>query len=451
MNKSEFSDAIKAGRGAASLHIKEFGLSGVADVVLDACLTDYRYDSQMEGSRAGWLFDMFKGTPEYASFSLAIIEELKTNTEFWDCSQLCALVSLIGQGDNLPARDALRRWVLHQAEFGDMDDSGFASELIACEGISAITELAGCYGRALMKDQDRNPSTLDDIFWQDTSKLAAVESALKERAVLDEEVQLYLDYWQKEKAEIEARNRESKKIGQEHLQTHSERVRQALPIEKVLKSAAGFVGAYPGLYTRFGRHATSEELVRVLANIERSKLEEECLRLLWVFRRVDLPRIPWKLWDYLRSENVELRSATAEVLARLQDARLGEFARSLLESQDFVLADAEMIGLLVRNFLPGDEALLMSELIRVSPKQDECHVLCERLLDIVEVNFSPSMSSLVQWAYQNTPCPHCRKRSLQQLIDNGVAGVEVIHESLFDACKEIRGLARPLANQSELG
>ena len=54
LTKEAFAAAIRAGLGRAYLHIHQFGLSGVADLVLAACLQDQSYDPHVEGSSL-WL------------------------------------------------------------------------------------------------------------------------------------------------------------------------------------------------------------------------------------------------------------------------------------------------------------------------------------------------------------------------------------------------------------
>ena len=48
----------------------------------------------------------------------------------------------------------------------------------------------------------------------------------------------------------------------------------------------------PHLYSRFGRHATPEELEAIYARLMQEKDDAIRVRLLWVFRRAPLPRLP---------------------------------------------------------------------------------------------------------------------------------------------------------------
>src|SRR6266540_4479079 len=91
LDGSEFASALQKGQGRALLHVMAYGLDAVADLVLDACLHDQRYDSQVESSRAPWLFQMFSKSGQYLRFRDLILEHLKAETVTSDFVQLLEL------------------------------------------------------------------------------------------------------------------------------------------------------------------------------------------------------------------------------------------------------------------------------------------------------------------------------------------------------------------------
>lgn len=141
-----FAAALRAGRGRAYVHIQKYGLSGVAATVLAACLHNQAYDPQCEASRAAWLFGMFQGAKESAQFSSAIVAALEHETNTWDLQQLCELTALLSKTGNEQAHGALRQRVLRQAR-AETDLWVGAAALVALEGVSAVVDLARCYGR----------------------------------------------------------------------------------------------------------------------------------------------------------------------------------------------------------------------------------------------------------------------------------------------------------------
>ena len=89
LSKEEFFTALKRGHGRAFLHAKNFGLAGVADLVLEACLKNPVYDRQCESSRAAWLYSLFAGTKEYPRLASAILSALQEETAEGDMEHLC--------------------------------------------------------------------------------------------------------------------------------------------------------------------------------------------------------------------------------------------------------------------------------------------------------------------------------------------------------------------------
>jgi hypothetical protein len=78
LNRRQFADALQKGLGRAYLHVSQYGLEGVSDLVLKACLHDQAYDPQSESSKAKWLFNMFKNSPQFHEISNAILNSLRT-------------------------------------------------------------------------------------------------------------------------------------------------------------------------------------------------------------------------------------------------------------------------------------------------------------------------------------------------------------------------------------
>jgi len=145
-----FGAAIRAGRGRAYLHVRQFGLSAVADLVLAACLKDQRYDPQFEESRASWLFSMFDGAKEYPSFSSSSVNALERETNTWDSQQLCELAALMAKNGDAKAHEALRARAFRQAETAGSDDDWVgADSLLSVDGLSAVPDLVRRYGRSL--------------------------------------------------------------------------------------------------------------------------------------------------------------------------------------------------------------------------------------------------------------------------------------------------------------
>lgn len=263
LNNEAFAVALRAGLGRASLHVQQFGLTGVADLVLAACLQDQAYDPQCEGSRAAWLFRMFKDTQEYPAFSSAIAKTLEHEPNTWNAQQLCELAALMGKNGDARAHGALRLRALRQAEFAESADWVGADALLSLEGLQAVPDLARCYGRVLGRDPESNPPYFND-FSVSPDLLTQSDALLQELAPSDAEIRNYWNYWQREKVERARCENEPRKTLEEARAASRERIRRELPLEKILQEASAGIGEFPGRYARFGDGATPEELAVIL-------------------------------------------------------------------------------------------------------------------------------------------------------------------------------------------
>jgi hypothetical protein len=434
-----FAAALRDGRGRALWHVRQVGLAAVADLVLAACLHDQAYDPQCESSRAPWLFGMFQGTTEYATFSSAIVAALEQETNDYDAEQLCELAALMGKAGDQKAADALRKRVLREAENGGEVWWGTA-ELVALDGAPAVTNLARCYGRILAKDPEAMIPPLDALT-EDPELQRQYEALLQELAESDSEIRTYSTY---SRTAIIHQAKRAKKGSEELEREWKERTRREFPLQRILRDASAKRGDFPSRYMSFGRSATPDELGLVWQRLVEELDEEVCQRLLWVFRRTALPEIPPKAWELAASANHAVRAAAIEALAQLQSEAIGEFGRHILRTGEFTEEDREVLNLFIRNYRAGDEDLIMAALGGLTPTLDNTHTLSSSLLEISEENSSPHVLPLLHWVYERNPCSVCRHRALKLLHELGGLSREIHEECLLDANEDIQRFAKAL-------
>jgi len=329
LSSEEFESALQRGLGRTFLYVREYGLEDVADLLLEACLHDQAYDPQCEDSRAKWLLDMFQGTPEHKRFASSILTAVATETDTHDLMQLCELAALMATRGDEEAHSALLSRVMKQSA-GTDDNWVGASELVSLEGVDAVVRLARNYGKLLLEDSEEEPPPLAHLY-EDEIPIEA-RKTLEELSSVDSKIRAYMEYNLRD----EAHDPYSK-------EKHRERIRREYPLQKILEDAAAEVGEYPGYYLSFGRAATQEELKTVFNRLIAEKNEQVCLRLLWVFRRVEMPSIHPRLWEFVKSSNEQLRNAAFTDLAQINDLSVGEFARQKLRSGDSIEENTELL------------------------------------------------------------------------------------------------------------
>ena len=422
------------------MHVKQYGLAEVVDPVLASCLKDPAYDRQCERSRAAWLFEMFRGTPQYARFAVAIRSALAHETEHYDVEHLCELLALMGRDGDAAAATALRGHVLDQSFSADHTQAG-CHALVVLDGGPAVVELVRRFARILAESPEAYMPSLEYLC-DGTDVLPQAETTLRELAPADGAIQAFL----RNREAVDARSQDAPEVGPERRQQAiRERNRGRYPLEKILEDATAGAGDRPSRYMTFGRYATAAELNTVLQRLATEADPKACLRLLWVFRRASLPAIPPRIWEFTRAEDGAMRAAAIEALAQVRDPRIGEFGRAKLRSPEFRAGDSEVLDIFIRNYQPLDEELIMAALERLKPGDDDAHALGSAILDICERNASPALAAMLEWVYRTNPCTICRESAVKHLMDMGCLASGIAEECLHDASEDVRRLVQPPA------
>lgn len=439
LSRSEFSAAIRRGHGRALLHVNHYGLDEFADVVLKACLKEPSYDRVCEPSRATWLFSMFADAKEYAWFASQIISSLDTETEQFDLSHLYELLAQMAKNGDTSAGAALRLKVLSQT-FSLSEYPHGCNEFVSLDGVDAVVELARRYGANPIEKPEDTWQILDDLTYG-LNILPQVETKLQELALTADAIKRF---WNNEKFHA-ARLAQSPKLSEaERAESIRERIRRELPIEKILRNASAHAGQYPGNYMRFGRHATEAELLAIFQQLLIETDEKIYLRLLWVFRKAQLPELHPRIWEFANSKDNEVRAAAQAALAQWRDPKVGEFARHKLRAMDFSESDTELLELFILNYKSKDEELIVSALMRLPVGDEHAHDFGMSILAIGKNNYSSALSTMFEWVYEKNPCAICRRRAVEWLIEAKTIKPQIAHECLYDANEDIQNLAKQL-------
>lgn len=436
VSPDEFPAALRHGHGRAFLYVQQVGLKNVADVVLDSCLKSRAYDPQCESSRAPWLYRMFKDSSEYSRFSTDICSALAMATDTWDLEQLCDLAALMAKGGDEIAGAALRARVLGQ-ESGGWETFGYEA-LVTLDQLNAVVEFARRFGELLMKDPEESAPTLE-VLANTPELLAQAQAKLPGLAEADGAIKAYLE---QERANAARTENEPSLTKEQREAQRRERVRAERSLEGILADAAAGVGEYPGRYMNFGRYATEDELRAVLRRLTVETDDKALVRMLWIFRRRPSPDLNFRIWALAESENADVREAAMTALAQNCDPRIGALARTKLCSPTILQDDPEALALLINNYQPADEVLIMSALNHIAPDDDNAHRLGSSILGIIKSKDAPAFVEMVRWMYETTPCTICRHSAVEWLVNNGGMSPAIIAECLYDAEEDIQRLAR---------
>lgn len=434
LSREEFAVAIQRGQGRALMHVLRFGLEGVANLVLAACLNNQAWDPQCEGSRERWLLPMFSDTTEFKRFKETILAALEEETETWDFLQLCGLAKEMALRGNDDARQVLAMAVLCHAETGIDDAWAGAEEWIALDGIGAIVQLARCHGSRLLRETGYwGPPRLPDMV-EAADMRAKAKATLDDLAKTDANVKAYWEYYSRETESAKARP---------EFPGIRTRICQLYPIERILSDAYSEGEQSLGRYYRFGQFATEDELLTVYRRLQKETERESCLRLLSVFRNAAIPELHPRLWDWSLGNDQKLRSAALAALSRIKDERIGEFAKRQLRAGELGSCP-ELLDLFILNYEPMDVDLILSRLQALDADRDTAHSLGSSIVRICEQRGALELSGMLRWVYEVTPCSECRLNSVNLLCKIGALESAVAEECIYDASEDIQACARQL-------
>jgi hypothetical protein len=439
LSRNSFALAIQKGLGRALMHVLEYGLNGVDDIVLDACLHNYCYDTPIDSDRANWLFRMFANSEYYSKFSNEIIAQLRCRSEMDDLRQLCGLTrEMAAHGDELAKRE-LRKLVFEKASIPFSDDWESRYDWVELEGAQGVLDLAKIYGqRLLLHPDDFVP---DDLFHSE--KTIAKLRDLFDTTENTPELIAYEKYLEAREAKKAARKPKSK-------QERRERFRQEFTLDLFMENANNKEGSISPRYMNFGKYATTAELEMIYKQLFIETDNDVLVRLLWVFRRTPLPGVDDMIFTWASDGDGQLRSAAINALAQVSNPRIHDLAQTKVASGNLLGDDNDSLDLFLNNFV-NEDIQQITHAIKELPAvtQDDAHSLGISVLDLSEKHGSVEFVDALKWVYENTPCSHCRYNSIKNLKKLGKLDPVMLYECKFDGESDIREFAQNELNRIE--
>lgn len=442
LDRQEFAAALKKGLGRALQHIALYGLEDYKDLVLEACLHDQNYDSQIDSSRAPWLFSMFHNTAFYTDFREAIFHGIKISSS-WDLAQQCHLLREMALAGDTLARQRLKEIVFNYAAQDSEDEGIIAETFIDMQTPEEFLALARIYGNRLLEDATAFPN---DVLIPEEKK-QEFNDLLYYYAKKDPLIQRYWQYLDERGILDDA----PKTIDLDTAKKNwHEKVRQEYTLEHILHDARNKKGDFPGRYVTFGKHATKEELGAVFATFESEKDPEVLLRLLWVFRRATLPTIHELILRWTAGPDDALREAAINALGEVKSEAVHQLAIEKVKNAELVGPDSDAIRLFHQNYDNTDARLICSTLLSIEANEEDTHSLGFDLIHLSRIQSDPDLASALKWVYEKTPCMYCRYQALLELDRYNQVDEQIANEIPFDAEPDIRALAGKLRSPKNL-
>ena len=391
---------LRQGHGRAAIFIRDHNPAAYRDQLLYACTHDLAYDSQTAEPRGHYLATLIRLTPDPAWYLARVLEALPHSPAF---DQLFNIARR--WADEPAVKQAL------YAAFTTRATLDAAIDLIKLDGLSALLralDLLHRNGPGLqLSEFEWLVSTLQDRDGEDATTRALTLAT------------------------------ESSPTLAHYLALQPTPPPPRLPDDAPYSQVAAELTHHTFALTRWGKHATEEDLRQAAADLLEETNEDLLRRRLFIFRNRPFPGPPDRLIHLARHGDWRLSHAAANTLGSMERTSLRPLALELLSTAGRCDLGVE---LLARDAQPGDYRLIEEALHR--PLDDELyHSLGMDVTNFIEAHPSEEAAPSLLRLYEYGPCSFCREDTVRRLVELHHFSAAMREECLYDAESAIRELA----------
>lgn len=414
-------DALKKGLGRTLQWALSKRLD--ADLLLDACLTDQRFDMSVEDSRGDWLWRMIQAAGSTDRFCKPVLRSLNELSDECSATQLCELARCYAAIGQREFRTRLYE-IVEQKPFPDSPWLG-EEEILAIDGEEGFLFAARVRGRNLAgREWDWHDGRLIELA---SKRLGEVQVNQLLGGSFDETIARFRAGWEREKSKI---------ADESPAEAHKERMK-AIPPSEIIRAAEGEASCV--WFRGWGRHAAEADLQVVLQYLWSAKEPRVIVNLLNLISGRSLPGFDARLIDLCRHTDAMVTRRAFAALEENSHPAIRKFALSELNSGH----SCAVVALFIRNYEHGDDARIL-EAMELPDDECELHWLLMDTVKVLEMNPEADCSRLGVVAYALNPCENCRYVAARLLHQRHVAPDWLTDECRFDSGKECRELAENL-------
>ena len=408
-------DALRKGLGRSMLWAKAGKLD--EGQLLAACLEDRRHDMQIEDDRWTWLWALIQAVDAAERFRKSIFNALMTLPDAESAYQICGLAGYYAARGDKDFRERIRELV----KLKPLDEC-------RCLGETELLQFDGEAGFLLATSVRGTRLTERDWDWDDSSLLReAIDLFGKPRVIAlleqasEPAIQHFRDLWQKDEEAPEPESSLDRD--------------QAMSVKEILTLARTSSENF-SRFQQWGKHASEADRERVYQALVEADSDDVSFtsELLWVFLRRPFPRFDTRLLELCRHPDFKLRHRAFVTLGKLHHPEVRAFAVREITSGH---GDRRNVGLLIKNYQPGDEKLILDH-VNLPEDVDELHGLLMDTIKLLEENVEADISQLALICYIHNPCESCRADAVKLLQQEGLAPCWLIEEAVHDSDKRTR-------------
>ena len=451
-----FKGALVRGTGRCYLMLStESARRKYRPLVMRACGRHLGYDTQIEGTRALFLYDLIGRYPSPEPF-LDVVEErffASFNKSDWLFQQECELLGLFGKAGNERARRILEQGYRRLLQYlRHLNPARVAKPYIpALDSFDSLcAQLVFCAKTAEVRPtierivSDVGALCMRDPFWNYTADFVRLsfEFVLGERRLAamlgrigpSPEVEAYKAAVLLAKKEFEAWNAERKR-------------RRILGYQEVYRRVSEQGTAEIRYMVKRWRLAGRTRDIKGLAKLYVSEKDLETRAgLLDLFSACDskcegyLP-LDCVLHDAL-SDDERLRFSALGVLEGVKNPRVHDFALEMLKKRG---VSHELLSVLAGNYRPDDDDFLIGAMKKIGSMRHRVHSILARIPE--EKNGDRLSRRMLMHLYDTIECICCRERVVRELGRRRLLTDDMLAECLHDASDNIRDYAKRLMSR----
>ncbi len=417
--RQKFKSAIKRGTGEAHLIMMNNPKMDFSSDIIKAALTNYSYDSQSEGSRAEYIYELIALSNQIEKIKEKIFYGLHNEREdTWALDQLFDLAALFAkQGDKDAKKAIYKRFYKKRIEGSEWVGQDAILEL---DGLSGLKYIAITKGKIIANDSEEWEDSFMVDFFQEENPEIKVYEELEKEAIDNKYIGLYLETIKKNKFK---RAKRKKPIFD--YQTVKDRIDKnvIVPLPRV-----------------YAKDLSDLDIKKLAADFLNSKTRTKQEKYLRVFDRV---KYPFDIKDLLYqtkrpySSKDRLVEYAVNSLRYFKSQEIRKFAIKKLSGN--VTRPSIYTNLLIGNYKEGD-SLLLTNLVNKARTEHQIHDLVCSYVEIFKANKTFDCKEPLLALYSKLTCGLHREDIVKILLENKVLPNSIREEVKYDSLDSIRDL-----------
>ncbi|WP_243735044.1 hypothetical protein [Paenibacillus turpanensis] len=413
MRLNQFRYDLARGLGSVMLYLKQSPrlANKHIDAIYHACIKNTAYDPQCDISREDYLWEIIQLSEESEQLQKRILAALESDIDGWDLLQVYRLAKIFALKSHSTAVEAMKKGFRYHEDWNSFIGG---EEIIAVEGEQGFLFVASRIGEQILSSDYEESKFLLEFAYEKIGE-EKVTALLESQG--DANIQAFVQS-----------------------SVHQQEYTQSKPLHIVsyneLKSTIGTGSGGLYRYTRWGKHASKEDLLKAANDLLQESNSKILLPYLYIFAKAVFPLDPQKLIELAGSKNRRLRSQAIRVLSNIKDERIHKLAIKLATER---ATEIDALDLFIHN-CSDEDVHLFEQIVFKNHSRDTFHSAGFSILKIFENNRTPLCRKILIELYKKALCTFCRQRSVEIMVLNGILPDSIQNEILHDCNPDIRVL-----------